>query len=57
VGGEVLGGEDVGEQEQCEVLHHTETGVEVAEKTGARTRGCTVEVVVLVGEGCQEAGF
>lgn len=53
---EVLGGRDVGEHEQREVLHHVETEVEAAEKAVTRTRRCTAEVVVPIGEGHQEAG-
>lgn len=53
---EVLGGGDVGEHEQREVLHHIENEVEAAEKAVTRTRGRTAEVVVPIGEGCQEAG-
>lgn len=53
---EVLGGRDVGEHEQREVLHHVEAEVEAAEKAVTRTRRCTAEVVVPIGEGHQEAG-
>lgn len=53
---EVLGGGDVGEHEQREVLHHVETEVEAAKEAVTRTRGCAAEVVVPVGEGRQEAG-
>lgn len=54
--GEVLGGRDIGEHEQREVLHHVETEVEAAEKAVTQTRGCTAEVVVPIGEGHQETG-
>lgn len=53
---EVLGGGDVGEHEQREVLHHIETEVNAAEKAVTRTWRRTAEVVVPIGEGCQEAG-
>lgn len=56
VDGEVLGGGDVGEHEQREVLHHIETEVNAAEKAVTRTWSRTAEVVVPIGEGCQEAG-
>lgn len=53
---EVLGGGDVGECKQREVLHDIEAEVEAAEWAVDRTRGGAAEVVVPVDEGHQEAG-
>lgn len=47
---------DVGEHKQCQVFNHIETEFEAAEKAVTWIWGWTAEVVVPVGESCQEAG-